>query len=136
MLGVCVMCATVLMFPFPPYSLILPPSLLFSGATGCYLELTLMWAVTPAAAGGRTETHTYTQRTENTGLCMISVYPFFLLIILLLLLTTSTSQPTVSDPQCTACAFICAEVAWSYIIHGSCDLRRVSYGRSNKMEYW
>lgn len=27
------------------------------------------------------------------------------------------------------------EVAWSYIIHGSCDLRRMSYGRSNKMEY-
>lgn len=51
----------------------------------------------------------------------------------------SSSLPphlTGSDPQCTACAFICAEVAWSYIIHGSCDLRRVSYGRSNKMEYW
>lgn len=27
------------------------------------------------------------------------------------------------------------EVVWLYIIHGSCDVRHVSYGRSNKMEY-
>ncbi len=137
----CVMCATVSLFPFPPYPLILPPSSLFSGATGCYLELSLMCAVTHAAAGGRNETHTHTHTHTHrglkiTGLCMASVYTLFLLIILILLLTPYASQPTVSDPQCTACAFICAEVAWSYIIHGSCDLRRVSYGRSNKMEYW
>lgn len=69
--------------------------------------------------------------------CMVYVYTGgYIFYSLLFFLTTFIPEPTVSVPQCTACAFICAEVAWSYIIHGSCDLRRVSYGRSNKMEYW
>lgn len=73
------------------------------------------------------------RESEVHGICIYSTVFFY---SLLFFLTTFIPEPTVSVPQCTACAFICAEVAWSYIIHGSCDLRRVSYGRSNKMEYW
>lgn len=97
--NICVVCATVSLFLFPPYPHILPPSSLFSGAAGCYLELTLMCAVTPAAAGSRNETHMHTHRgLKIAGLCVVSLYTPFLLIIFLLLLTTSASQPTVSDP--------------------------------------
>lgn len=132
----CVVCATVSFFPPPPRPLTLPLSSRFSGATGCYLELSLMCAVTLAAAGGRNETHThtYTQQTENHrplhGICILS--------------SSSTSSFSSSLPlhlsplyptHSALRALSSGEVAWSYIIHGSCDLRRVSYGRSNKMEY-
>lgn len=140
-LRVCVAFRSVLLFSFPPHSLILPPSWLTLGAAGGYLELTLMCIVIPAPAGGWNKTHihtktsVYTQRTgEITGLCMVSVHTVFLLLILCLLNTFFTYNPSESDPQCTAHAFICAEMVWSYIIHGSCDLGLVSYGRSNKME--
>lgn len=118
-------------FPSPPHPLILPPSSLSSGATGCYLELSLTCAVTLAAAGGRIETH-ITQRSENHrslhGFCILSSSSS----------SSSSSLPLHLSPlyptHSALCALSSGEVAWSYIIHGSCDLRRVSYGRSNKME--
>lgn len=77
-LWVCCVCHCFI-FPVPSSSShSFPPSSLFSGATSFYTELSLMCAVTLAAAGGRAETHTrtqtHTQWTEITGLCMASVY--------------------------------------------------------------
>lgn len=128
-LRVCRYCFT------PPIPSLSSHSSLPSGATGCYLELSLMCAVTLAAAGGRSETRAHTHSGPKItgpllGICIPS--------------SSSPSSVSSSLPRRLGSlyptrgalqALSSGKVAWSYIIHGSCDLRCVSYGRSNNMEH-
>lgn len=128
-LRVCCYCFT------PPIFSSSSHSSLPSGATGCYLELSLMCAVTLAAAGGRNETGAHTHSGLKItgpllGICIPSSSS---------LSTVSSSLPrhlsSLYPTRGALQALSSGKVAWSYIIHGSCDLRCVSYGRSNNMEY-
>lgn len=128
---VCVCCECVATVSLLPSS----QSSLPSGATGCYLELSVMCAVTLAAAGGRNETRAHTHSGLKItgpllGICIpSSSSPSSVSSSLPLHL--SSLYPTRGALQVLSSG----KVAWSYIIHGSCDLRCVSYGRSNNMEY-
>lgn len=94
-----VMCTTALFLAHPPCPLIPPTSLLFSR---CHwlLPQTLSWYVLSPSLKPEVGPKHKHREPEITGLCMVSVY--FLFIIL----SATASQPTVSDPQCTACTFI------------------------------
>lgn len=78
-------------FPFSPYPLTLPPSLLFSGAAGSYLKLTLMCAVTSAAAGSKNDTRTHTHRHTHTHNWKSQAFPCYMVF-------SSTSSSIFSLP--------------------------------------
>lgn len=85
----------------------------------CHPSCSWWWKWNTLACTHTQNTSIYTQKwLKITVLCLVSVHTALFLLTLHLLNTSFVSNSTVSDLQCTACAFICIEMVQWCIIYG------------------